>query len=145
MAYNTYFKQEAVSKHTHSRTNTHIYIHHKVLLIDILHIQLLTSSYWLTTSPSSLSHVKGKAEYNVVIKDHADHVIPPPNWISTEDEPGWTARMRPLGWSLYRAHGELEVVVNIITILLLYYYFVTILPIRTRSKYNFVVTSIKMS
>jgi len=40
------------------------------------------------------------------------------------------------------AHGELEVVVDMITIA---GYFVAILPIRTRSKYNFVVTLIKIS
>jgi hypothetical protein len=49
-----------------------------------------------TTSPSALSHVKGKSRYNVAIKGHADHVIPPPNWISTEDKPSWTARLRPV-------------------------------------------------
>lgn len=95
-----------------------------------------------TTLPSALSHVKGKSGYNVAIKGHADHVIPPPNCISTEDKPSWTARMRPVRWSLHGAHGELEVMVDMITIAC---YFVTVLPICTRWKYNFVVTLIKIS
>lgn len=52
------------------------------------------------------------------------------------------ARMRPIGWSLHGAHGEPEVVVDVIAIA---GYFVTILPICTQSKYNFLATLIKIS
>jgi len=132
-------------RNIHTHAHTHTYTSQSITYRYFIHTTTNLFQLTDTTSPNGLSHVKGKAESKDVIKGYTDHVIPPPNWISTEDEPGWTARMRPLGSSLYRAHGELEVVVNIITNLLLYYYFVTILPIRTRSKYNFVVTLIKMS
>jgi hypothetical protein len=127
--------------YTQAQTHTHIYIHihHKVLQTDILHLPLPTAN---STAPGALSQVKGKSADHAAIKGYTDHVIPPPNWISTR----WTELnapfLRPLLWSSHGAHGEFEVVAEMITIA---DYFATILPMCTLSKYNRVVTLIKIS
>lgn len=140
MAYIMYFKQQAASKYIHCYTNTHRYTNTlKALQTDILYSPLQTAYGQLALRPfTRQGQIGGLRRYKRPRRSRDSPTKLNIDKMHRVERPD----LCPVLWSLHGAHGEFEVVVEMITKA---GYFVTVLLMCTLSNYNFVVTLIKIS